>query len=191
MQKYFKNNIKNEQVNVNDFELEKIELYDLLFNKSSLKNITISDSKLTNFDIRCSKLKICNFSNTEFENFFFKQSTMKNSKATGANFSEAILNNVNCKFDLSNFRIAEIKDTVFKNCDFKNSDFQRTKLRNVSFLNCNLSEVDFSQADFLKVDLRHSLIQNTKIDINNYKEITISPSQLMFIANSLGLNIKN
>ena len=67
---------------------------------------------------------------------------------------------------------------------------RKTNLK-VSFLNCDLKNTDFSQASFKKIDLRGSDINGTKIDINNFKEITINPYQVIYFTNLLGLNIIN
>jgi fluoroquinolone resistance protein len=133
-------------------------------------------------------------SNTEFKYLYFKNSLMKSSKATGAGFEEGLLKELRiqkCKFDFTCFRMAHISDTVFENCDLNNSDFRKARLANVVFLNCDLSETDFSGADFKNIDLRHSVLLNTKIDLKNYSKITISPSQAVFIAGGLGFNIEN
>jgi len=61
----------------------------------------------------------------------------------------------------------------------------------VTFKDCDLSGVNFSQAEFQNIDLRGSSIADTLIDIDNFREVTIDPTQVYLIANALGVSIKD
>lgn len=194
MSDFFKDNLKNRNVKVEKFNLEKEKINDLSFERSSWGNIGLLRCKVNNLEIRFCELAVCNLANSEFEDLFWQHSSMKNSKATGIDAPEAIIDGgefIDCKLDLVNFKFSKITNTVFRDCQLQNADLQSAQLKNVKFLNCDLSNANFSQAEFKNIDLRRSMLSDTKIDIDNFKEITISPSQVIIVANALGLSIKD
>jgi len=106
--KYLKNNSQINQQKISELKLSEVELSDIYIYRSGFKNVNILNSELRGFEFVFAVLDICNFANTEFENLYFKQSSLLNSKVTGADFAEVVILNSkfnDSKLDLSNFKL--------------------------------------------------------------------------------------
>ena len=189
----FQNNSNHSNIKLKDLTLECFDGEDINFRTSLFIKINTSKFNINSFGFIKSKIEKSNLSNSKLEKCYLKDSSIIHSKTTGINFAEGKFLNIdftNNKMDLSNFCFANLNNVTFNNCILSGSNFQGTILKNIKFIDCNLNNVDFSQARMNKVSLKGSKIVGVKIDIDNFKQLTINPEQAVYIAGLLGINIE-
>ena len=87
----------------------------------------------------------------------FTRVELRELRATGADFSEAVLKDVDvadARLDLSSFRFAKLERIVFRDCRLEEADFLGASLRSVRFERCNLTAASVVDATCERTELR-------------------------------------
>ncbi len=92
--------------------------------------------------------------------------------------------------NLTAFHGSKFRDDEFENCDLREAIFEGVELANVKFRNCDLRLARFPNCAFERVDFRGSLLAGVQIDPMNLRGTCINAAQLLNLAGTVGLIVK-
>ncbi|EGA69126.1 hypothetical protein VISI1226_07463 [Vibrio sinaloensis DSM 21326] len=154
--------------------------------RSILTNVRFVDSNLRECALIGSELENSSFGRTilndaDFESVEMKTVHFNSSKATGADFTYLIANDVEISksdFSASCFEQATMAKSIFRDCSLLGIDFDRATLSSVEFANSDLQKAYFADADLEGVSFKNSPLDGARFDNSTIKNTSFSEAQL-------------
>jgi uncharacterized protein YjbI with pentapeptide repeats len=154
----------------------------VLFNRSRFTGIRL-------FDVQC---EACDLSGASWPKARWQRVHFKGCKLTGVQLSA--FNGVDvlfqeCSMEGMIVSGGKVKGLHFEKCRMGRTVFDRVDLHDVIFRDCDLSGVDLSGSQLHGVDLRGSTIPDIRIEVAQYKGVTIDPTQASELLTQLGCTV--
>ena len=180
--------IQNERRNGTEFKQCEID-------QSRFDRVELSSCRFKTALIADTTFDECLLFGSNFDNSHLKRVSITGGMHTGIILSGAKMEDItfrNCKLNLSNFRLSQLKRITFIDCELSDADFGTSQLSQVTFDSCVMTGADFSSCEILSADLRDSDISLIK-GISGLKGATVNLTQAIGLAQTmaieLGLNI--
>lgn len=139
----------------------------------------------------------CYFKNCEISYNHFRQSSFTyceivESRMTGINLSQGVLNNVlirstDCR--LVNFSLSRITVTKFVGCDMTSAAIDKARIKDSEFVQCDLSKMNISGTALTGMDLRGNRLKNIVFTGGELEGTTVDPAQAICIVRLLGIRV--
>jgi uncharacterized protein YjbI with pentapeptide repeats len=174
-----------------DTELVGREAASVLLAEVCLRRVDLSGTRLRGLRLREVLASAVNGANGSWPYAEMDRVTFAGSTLVGLDLGAGRLARTTfseCKLDLANLRMADIRDVVFEGCSLRGTDFYGAKLSAVRFDRCELHETDFSQAALEHVDLRGSTLVDVR-GVGALRGAIVDPGQLIELAPALAAEL--
>ena len=141
----------------------------------------------------------CYFKNCELSYNHFRQSSFTfceivESRLTGINLAQGVLNNVlvrttDCR--LVNFSQAKISVTKFVGCNMNSAAIDKARMKDSEFVQCDLTGMNISGTSLAGMNLRGNRLKNIVFSGGELEGATVDPSQAIGIIRLLGIKVEN
>lgn len=166
----------------------------MIIRQSTLEKITLHKARLDNFEASNVIFYNCDFSNIEWLKASFHQVVFEQCKLTGANFAESYLRD--CKFhdclcDFTSFSQSNLKFVQFSQCRLTESEFYNIKWQHLTLSQNDLTRSNWGHTSLNKLDFSQNEFQQIFLDYTALRGLVVNPQQVLVIATSCGLVIKD
>jgi fluoroquinolone resistance protein len=162
--------------------LEQAVIQRVLFNKSRLSGLRL-------FDVQCESSDL---SGASWPKARWQRVCLKGCKLTGMQLTSFHGVDVlfhECSMEGMIVSGGKVKGLHFEKCRMARTVFDRVELNDVIFRDCDLAGVDLSGSQLHGVDLRGSMIPDIRIEVAQYKGVTIDPGQAAELLTQLGCTV--
>ena len=183
-------------------ELVKVRIADQDFAGSKHSNVTfeqtlvqrvlLAKSRLNGarlFDVHC---EASDLSGSVWQRSRWQRVYLKGCKLTGMqlpSFSGVDVLFHECTMEGMIFSGGKVKGLHFEKCRMARTVFDRVELSDATFRECDLTGVDLAGSLLHRVDLRGSEIADIRIEVGQYKGLTIDPAQAAWLMAQLGCTV--
>jgi uncharacterized protein YjbI with pentapeptide repeats len=181
------------QVRCIDIDLAGRAVAGLTFDRTILQRILMNRTRVSNgrlFDVQC---EASDLSGSSWQRPRWQRVHFKGCKLTGAQVTAPAGTDVyfqECSMEGAIFSGGKIKGVHFERCRMARAVFDRVDLGNAIFRGCDLSGVDLTGSRLENVDLRSSDIPDLRVEVGQYKGLTIDPAQAAELVAQFGCVVK-
>jgi len=167
--------------------------HDVQFEEGRFSSVDLSKTRWKKLLLRKTWVEKCDLANARWADCVVEGTEFDRCRATGLQFVDSRSLNSKyrrCKLNLTAFHGSKFRDDEFENCDLREAIFEGVELANVKFRNCDLRLARFPNCAFERVDFRGSLLAGVQIDPMNLRGTCINAAQLLNLAGTVGLIVK-
>lgn len=181
------------QVRCSDIDLAGSSVTGLTFDRALVQRILMNRTRLSNarlFDVQC---EASDLSGSSWQRSRWQRVHFKGCKLTGAQFTTLTGTDVSfqeCTLEGAIFSGGKLKGVHFERCRMARAVFDRVSLGSATFRGCDLSGVDLMGSVLESVDLRESDIPDIRVEVGQYKGLTIDPAQAAELIAQLGCIVR-
>ena len=162
----------------------------MMVNDGELENGRLQNETAVNCNVAALDLSSVAIEKVQFTGAQFSRVTMRDVRASHADFSSAHLDNgmivraefMNCRMTGVDFSRTSLHDVVFRGCKLDLANFRFSDLRRVEFIDCTLNETDFMNAKLAYVECQSSTLEKTVFTQAVCKQVDLRSSELIDIA---------
>ncbi len=166
------------EANINNLNLEKSNLQQAKFYKNNSENINISNANCAETRWQFCDLKNVNLQNSKLQKADFHQSSFNASNFENTNLQECSFAFQSCA-EQSNFKNANLSNSVFENSSLNNSNFESVKANNTRFDDCNLTNTNFTNSQ-----AKNSYFTRSNLTQSNFSKANLMYADLSEVNNS-------
>lgn len=177
------------QVRCSDIDLAGRAVPGLTFDRTIVQRILMNRTRIVNarlFDVQC---EASDLSGSAWQRSRWQRVRFKGCKLTGAQITGLTGTDVcfqECSMEGAIFSGGKLKGVHFERCRMARAVFDRVDLASATFRRCDLSGMDLAGSKLETVDLRASDIPDIRVEVGQYKGLTIDPAQAAELVAQLG-----
>lgn len=190
------------------------EHVDQIFEKIDLPSKEIDSNEFVgciflNCDFSEKVFRSCNFEECQFQkcnlslmkviDSSFSNTTIKDSKAIGINWTEMLWPNIrlscplkflNCDISLCTFIGLDLREIIIKECRAHDVDFRETDLRKADMTYTDFANSQFIETDLTRANFTHAINYSIDIYLNKIAKAKFALPEALSLLNSLDIELE-
>lgn len=163
--------------------LDQVHAHRILLNRARLSSARL-------FDVHC---EASDLSSSSWQRPRWQRVLFKGCKLTGAQVATLAGTDVmfqECTLEGTIFSGGKFKGVHFERCRMARVVFDRVELGNATFRRCDCTGMDLTGSVLQGVDLRGSEIPDIRVEVGQFKGLTIDPAQAAELVAHLGSSVR-